>query len=313
MSDKYKPYDLSFKKSFLHPKFWLVWLGVGVLCLLAFFPVRLRDKFARFIACRLFNLKAMARRKKIAKINLSLCFPEMDEAEQERIILMNMVTFCQTILSYAELSARSVEYNRSRMIVHGGENLFPLLEQGKACILLVPHSFAIDFAGLNIASYGAPFCTMFNSAGNELFDWLMTRQRSKFGGTVYHRKAGLGALVHSLNRGESCYYLPDEDHGPKHSVFAPFFATQKATLPVLGKLVDKTAAPVVPVYAAYNEKLAKFETFILPAMDNFPTGSLEQDAALMNVEIAKLINCGVDQYMWTLRLLRTRPDGNKIY
>jgi len=34
---------------------------------------------------------------------------------------------------------------------------------------------------------------------------------------------------------------------------------------------------------------------------------------MMNKEIEALINCGVDQYMWTLRLLRTRPDGKKIY
>ncbi|NRB81800.1 MAG: lauroyl-Kdo(2)-lipid IV(A) myristoyltransferase [Saccharospirillaceae bacterium] len=313
MSDKYKPYDLIFKKTFLLPKFWPVWFGVFVLYLLAFMPVTPRDKFARFIATKLFNLKLMAKRKKIAKINLSMCFPEMDDVEQDRIIMMNLVTFCQTILSYAEPSARSLAYNRNRMVVHGGEHLFPLLEQGKPCILLVPHTFAIDFSGLHIVSYGAPFCSMFNDSGNEFFDCFMTRQRTKIGGSLYHRKAGLGALVYSLKKGESCYYLPDEDHGPKRSVFAPLFATQKATLPVLGKLAQKTNATVVPMYAAYNEKLGKFETFIRPAMQNFPSESPEQDAVMMNKEIEALIECGVDQYMWTLRLLRTRPDGKKIY
>jgi lauroyl-KDO2-lipid IV(A) myristoyltransferase len=313
MSDKYKPYDLSFKKTFLLPKFWPVWLGVAILYLFAFVPVKWRDKFGRFIASKLFNLKMMKKRKKIAKINLTLCFPEMEEAEKDRIIMMNLVTFCQTILSYAEPSARSVAYNKNRMIVHGGEHLFPLLERGQGCILLVPHSFSIDFTGLHIAETRAPFCSMFNHSENELFDWLMTRQRTKFGGTLYQRKAGMGALIHSLQKGESCYYLPDEDHGPKRSVFAPLFATEKATLPVLGKLAQRGGAVVIPMYAAYNESLGKFETFIRPMMKNFPSESPQQDAVLMNKEIEALIMCGVDQYMWTLRMLRTRPDGEKIY
>lgn len=313
MSDKYKPYDLGFKKEFLKPKFWPVWIGVFVLSIFAFVPVKWRDKLGRYIATKLFNLKMMKRRKKIAKINLSMCFPDMTDVEQDRIILVNLVTFCQVIFSYAELSVRSLEYNRNRVIVHGRENLFPYLEKGQACVLLVPHTFSVDFAGLNIASYGAPFCTMFNDAGNELFDWLMARQRSQFGGTIYHRKAGLGALIKGLESGESCYYLPDEDHGPKRSVFAPLFATEKATLPILGKLAGKTKTPVVPLYAAYNESLGKFETHILPAMENFPSGSPEQDALLMNKELEKLINCQADQYMWTLRILRTRPDGKKLY
>jgi len=313
MSEKYKPYDLSFRAHFLKPKFWPVWLGVLFLSVLAFVPVKWRDATARKIANRLYDLKMMKRRKEIAKINLSMCFPDMDEAEQERIIRVNLVTFSQVILSYAEASVRSVEYNRSRCVVHGGEHLFPLLEQGQACILLVPHTFSIDPVGLNIASYGAPFCGMFKNSGNELFDWLMTKQRTKFGGTAYHRRAGLGAIIKSLSNGESCYYLPDEDHGPKYSVFAPLFATQKATLPILGKLSGKTAAPVVPVYAAYNDKIGKYETFILPPMENFPSESAEQDAVLMNQELEKLIEKRKDQYMWTLRILRTRPDGNKIY
>lgn len=313
MSKEYKPYDLSFKKKFLLPKYWAVWLGLFILILLAYVPVKIRDRFARFIAKRLYNLKTMDKRKKIAKINLSLCFPEMTEAEQERIIMHNLVTFSQTILSYAEPTARSVRYNRERMIIHGEEHLMPLLEQGKAVILLVPHSFAIDFSGLYFSSFRFPFCTMFNHSKNELFDWLMARQRAKYGGTVYHRSAGLGALVASLQKGESCYYLPDEDHGPKRSIFAPMFATQKATLPILGKLAKRGNAEVVPVYAAYNEKLGKFETFIRPPMQNFPSESLAQDAAKMNQEIEALIRCGIDQYMWTLRLFRTRPDGQKIY
>lgn len=313
MSNKYKPYDLSFKAKFLKPRFWPVWFGVLMLCILAFVPVKWRDRAAKAIANRLFSLKMMQRRKKIAKINLSMCFPEMDEAEQERIIRVNLITFCQVILGYAEANVRSLAHNRSRCVVHGGEHLFPLLEKEQACILLVPHTFAVDPIGLHIASYGAPFCAMFKDSENELFDWLMTKQRTKFGGTVYHRKAGIGAIIKSLSAGESCYYLPDEDHGRKRSVFTPLFATEKATLPILGKLSGKTGAPVIPVYPTYNDKIGKYEMFVLPALQNLPSESPEQDAVIMNQALEQLIEHGRDQYMWTLRILRTRPDGNKIY
>lgn len=42
-------YQPQFSWSYLQPKYWLIWLGIFGLILLAFVPFRLRDKLASYI------------------------------------------------------------------------------------------------------------------------------------------------------------------------------------------------------------------------------------------------------------------------
>lgn len=50
------------------------------------------------------------------------------------------------------------------------------------------------------------------------------------------------------------YYLPDQDHGPEYSEFADFFATYKATLPIIGRLMNISQAMIIPLFPVYDEK-----------------------------------------------------------
>jgi lauroyl-KDO2-lipid IV(A) myristoyltransferase len=142
---------------------------------------------------------------------------------------------------------------------------------------------------------------------------MMHKQRMQYGGRIFHRDAGIKPFLRSINEGYIGYWAADEDHGPQNSVFAPFFATEKATLKGFGKLAKLTKAKVVPILPTYNDKLHKYEVFILPALENFPTGDEEQDAAMMNAAIKELLTGREEHYMWNLPLLKTRRDGSKIY
>lgn len=107
--------------------------------------------------------------------------------------------------------------------------------------------------------------------------------------------------------------MPDEDHGPQNSVFVPFFATQKATLKGFGKLARLSKAKVVPMLPSYNAETGQFEIITLPAIADFPSGDEETDARAMNIAIEQLVTERPEQYMWVLNLLRSRPDGSRLY
>ena len=51
------------------------------------------------------------------------------------------------------------------------------------------------------------------------------------------RNDGIKPFIQSVRQGYWGYYLPDQDHGPEHSEFVDFFATYKATLPAIGRLM----------------------------------------------------------------------------
>ncbi|WP_115897631.1 lauroyl-Kdo(2)-lipid IV(A) myristoyltransferase [Marinomonas pollencensis] len=301
----------TFKWRFLLPQHWLTWIGLFFAALLAFVPFRLRDKMGAKIAH--FLVKRDNSALKRARLNLQHCFPEKSLAEREDILTRCFETAVQFFLGYAGLLVRSKKHTQAKGVMIGGEHLLPLLDRGEKVIALVPHCWAIDYAAVMIAAKGYQVSTMMKPQKKEIVDWLIHKQRMQFGGKIYPRSAGIKPFLKSVKEGYLGYYLPDEDLGPQHSVFVPFFGETKATMKGLGKFAKLTKAVVVPMLPTYNAKNGKYELFILPALENFPTGDEEQDAIAMNQAMETLIAEHPEQYMWILNLLRSRPDGSKLY
>ncbi|VFS58490.1 Lipid A biosynthesis (KDO)2-(lauroyl)-lipid IVA acyltransferase [Raoultella planticola] len=64
----------------------------------------------------------------------------------------------------------------------------------------------------------------------------------------------LNRLSSRSARGYWGYYLPDQDHGAEHSEFVDFFATYKATLPAIGRLMKVCRARVVRCFRSMMVK-----------------------------------------------------------
>jgi lauroyl-KDO2-lipid IV(A) myristoyltransferase len=297
---------------FLAPRFWLTWLIVLFALVLAYVPFRIRDKLATKVVPLIMKKKSGALKR--ARLNIQHCFPEKSLEERETILRKSLETAAQFCFAYGELLVRSDKYKKSRNDIIGGENLFPLLDRGENVITLVPHCWSIDYTGSMLASLGYTVTTIMKPQKNPLTDWLMHTQRMQYGrGVVYPRSAGIKPFLQSVKKGYVGYYLPDEDLGAQHSVFVPFFGAEKATMKGLGKLTKLTKANIVPMFQAYNAKTGKYELHIFPALENFPTGDDTQDAIVMNKALEAMIETHTEQYMWILSLLRSRPDGTKLY
>ncbi|WP_421847364.1 lauroyl-Kdo(2)-lipid IV(A) myristoyltransferase [Marinomonas sp.] len=304
-------YSPTFEWRFLHPRFWLTWFGVLITLLIAFLPFRLRDKVASWIADRLINTKSAALKR--ARINLEQCFPDKSLEEREDILKSSFRTAAQYFLAYGELIARSQRHCEKRTVIFGEEHLFPLLESDQNVIALVPHCWAIDYAGVMLTAKGHNTAAIIRAQRNPIFNWLIHLQRVRYGARVYLRSAGIKPFLKSIKEGYLGYYLPDEDLGAQHSVFTPFFAANKATMKGLGKLAKLSNATVVPMLPAYNAESGKYELFISPPLENFPSGDEATDALIMNQALEAMISKHSEQYMWILNLLRTRPDGSDLY
>jgi len=301
----------TFQWSFLHPKHWGTWIGIFFAALFAFMPPAWRDRLARKLST--FAVRKNGRVVRRARVNLAKCFPEKSTQERQAILEETFATAAQYMLGYSELLVRSTQHNLQRGKLIGEHHLLPLLDQGERVILLVPHSWAIDYAAVMLAARGYKVANIMKPQRNPIGDWLMHVQRMQYGGRIFARDAGVKPFVRSIKDGYLGYWLPDEDFGPANSVFVPFFGTEKATLKGFGKMARLSKAKVVPILPAYNDKTCKYEVHILPALENFPTGDEEQDARAMNKAIEDLVTPRPEQYMWNLSLLKTQRDGSEIY
>lgn len=306
-------YQHQFSKAFLHPKYWGVWLGVFALCILAYVPYRLRDKLAACIGKIVFRYLKSNRKKQYhrADVNLRYCFPEWSADKRAEVIENMFITVSQTMLSIGETAIRPISHLQKRSEFYGLDYVKQARSHGKNVILLVPHTWSIDASGVVMHTLGMPMTSMYNPHRNPLVDWLWNWTRERFGGKMHARQNGIKPFLADVRKGELGYFLPDEDYGEELSVYVDFFATEKATLPGLNRMAKVANAEVIPMFPIYNAEKGVYQIEILPPMKF--NGSPEQSAREMNKVIEYFVTKHPEQYVWILRLLKTRKNGEDIY
>ncbi|MGE6107805.1 lauroyl-Kdo(2)-lipid IV(A) myristoyltransferase [Aeromonas sobria] len=296
-------FDSAFQTRLLRPRYWPSWLALGLLCVLAFVPPRIRDKLADWLAPLV--LRFSKKQVYIANTNLDICFPERSEAERQAILLKSVRIGLKSLLGFGEFTVRSPAYLMKRIQVIGWQHIETEQAAGRPVILVVPHSWPVDAAGYFFAQRDIAMCTMMKSARNPVFDWHINRERARSGCQVYERKAGIKPVIKAVKGGRSFFYLPDQDHGREASIFVPFFGRAKATLPALPRLVKLTGARAVPLLACYDEAQHCYRLEIEAPFADYPSEDLVADTGRMNQMVEQQLRQHPGQYMWFLKIFET--------
>lgn len=296
-----------FRAAFLSPRYWGVWLGIALMAAMAFLPLRLRDWMIGAVGRLAGRLASGARRR--AQINLMLCFPQMAARRREAIIDTMFARAGQSMFLMAELTLRGPQRLLRHTHWHGGEIIEQAREQGDNVIFLVPHGWAVDIPAMLLAAGGQPMAAMFHNQKNPLVDYLWNRARRRFGGRLHARNDGIKPFISSVRKGYWGYYLPDQDHGAEHSEFVDFFATYKATLPAIGRLMKLCRARIIPLFPVYDGDKGRLDIYLRPSMDDIAGQDDDYIARRMNQEVELLMGEHPEQYTWILKLLKTRRPG----
>ncbi|HBE7626553.1 MULTISPECIES: lauroyl-Kdo(2)-lipid IV(A) myristoyltransferase, partial [Enterobacteriaceae] len=255
-----------FKKNYLSPVYWSTWFLLGMIAGISMFPPSFRDPVLAKIGRWAGRLSKKARRR--ATINLSLCFPEKSDTEREIIVDKMFITALQSIVMMAELAIRGPEKFQKRVFWKGLEILEEIRHNNRNVIFLVPHGWSVDIPAMLLAAQGKKMAAMFHQQRNPVIDYVWNSVRRKFGGRLHAREDGIKPFIQSVRQGYWGYYLPDQDHGPEYSEFADFFATYKATLPIIGRLMNISQAMIIPLFPVYDEKKHLLTIEIRPPMGN---------------------------------------------
>ncbi|EHT7813140.1 lauroyl-Kdo(2)-lipid IV(A) myristoyltransferase, partial [Shigella flexneri] len=275
---------------------------------ISMFPPSFRDPVLAKIGRWAGRLSKKARRR--ATINLSLCFPEKSDTEREIIVDKMFVTALQSIVMMAELAIRGPEKFQKRVFWKGLEILEEIRHNNRNVIFLVPHGWSVDIPAMLLAAQGKKMAAMFHQQRNPVIDYVWNSVRRKFGGRLHAREDGIKPFIQSVRQGYWGYYLPDQDHGPEYSEFADFFATYKATLPIIGRLMNISQAMIIPLFPVYDEKKHLLTIEIRPPMDAcIASADNKTIARQMNKTVEILVGPHPEQYVWVLKLLKTRKSN----
>jgi len=297
-------------RGLLHPRHWGTWLGVGIFWLFSQLPMTLRHRAAAPVGGLAWRYNH--KRRDIALKNLELCFPDWSTLRRAQVARAHFTIMARSLLDIGQVWFASDEKIRRLTELRGWEHVEAARREGKNIIYNVGHFAALDFGAMAIGQQ-EPSMGPYNAARNPVVDWLIARGRRRFGNTVFERSDGMMAYTRTLKRGKALYTLSDEDLGPEVSVFAPFFAEPKATRPMIGRLARLTNAAVFPLMTRFDPDRRRYVTTIFPPIEDFPVKDAVENATKMNRSLEKMILLAPEEYMWTLRLFKTRPDGGRVY
>lgn len=288
-------------------KYWPGWFLVG--CIYAtqlLLPRSLRRHLGRALGNVAWYFNRGPRR--IALINLEKCLPELNYSARKALLREHFKLMGQGVWDYPLAWFGSRDRIRREVAIDGLEHLYQALTLGRPVILMVAHTAGLDIAPPRLAME-VEMSGPYNPFGNPFADWLIQLGRSRFGNRPISRESGLRGLLRALRSGGVLYYLADEDYGRERSVFVPFFGQSKATLPIIGRLASASGALVLPTMTIYDKGAAQYRIIIDPPLDDFPTGDPLKDAQRMNQALESQIVRFPAYYLWTLKLFRTRPEG----
>ena len=252
-------------------------------------------------------LYALARRRRrIALINLRLCFPHWSESQRRAVARRNFVRFAQAFFDRAWLWHGHPDVVRRRLRITGAVD--DLTREG-AVVMFAPHFYGMDAGGSAVMQQIArPACTIYSTQSNARLDAWMRAGRQRFGdATLLARTEGVKPIVRALREGKMLYLLPDMDLGPQESVFVPFFGVPTATVPSLSRFARLGGARVVPVVTRMTPD--GYEVRVHPAWADYPSGDAVADTARMNAELQRYIEPMPEQYYWVHKRFKTRPPG----
>jgi KDO2-lipid IV(A) lauroyltransferase len=245
-------------------------------------------------------------RRRIVQVNLRLCFPDLSEAERQRMTRRHMVGVMQSLLDRSWLWHGSPAQLRRRLQLVG--DVTPL-QGDSAVVMLAPHFLGLDAGGTALTMLGrVRMASIYVPQSHpSLDDWVRDGRNRSGAVALYYRHGGVKPIVSGLRQGDKLYLLPDMDFGPKESLFVPFFGVQTATVPSLSRFSRLGRAKVVTVASRMTP--SGYSVEIGPVWADFPSDDVQADTARMNRELQALIATMPEQYYWVHKRFKTRPEG----
>jgi len=291
---------------FWRPRYWGIWVALGIFRLNAFLPYRLQIAEGRVLGRLMYHL--LRSRRRIAATNLALCFPEATPAARQKLLSEHFASLGITLIEHGLAWWGSDALVRRLVELRGRENLERAMAGGRGVILLSGHFGAQEFSGRALGLLYPTTAGFYRPSRNPLVDEILRRTRKKSAPTLIPKQA-LRRVVRALRQGHPVWYAPDQSYRRAQSALIPFFGEPAMTTTALTELVRLGKAAVVPLLPTRLPKGGGYYLDILPALENFPGESPEEDAQRVNSILEAHIRTVPEQYYWLHRRFKGRPEG----
>ena len=283
-------------------------------CVLKFLGVLPRP-VARAVAAALtqFFLLFMVRRRRTAKFNLRLAFPEWTEARRRAVLRRMAWHLGWMAAEFSQFPWWTRENVEQRVLLDGHENFLAGHSRGKGVLFLTGHIGAWELSSFAHALYGFPLHYMARPLDNPRADALINRYRCLSGDQPIFKNESARVMLQVLRDAGTIGILADQNTMPEEGVFVDFFGRQACTTTGIARVALHTDAAVVPVYCYWDRALRKYRLRFEPPVALSRTGDADRDIRENTQQFAKILEGIIcrhpEQWVWVHARWKTRPQG----
>jgi KDO2-lipid IV(A) lauroyltransferase len=289
------------------------YVAIFLLWLLHFLPLPLLAALGHGLAWVLWRVARS--RRKVAMVNLGLCFPELSTEQRVALGKEHFVWLTRSLLERCLLWFASNERLLRMVRVEG--DITRAERTGEPVMWLLPHFVGLDFTAPPLMLLQKrPGIDVYQRQSNPVMDaWLM-RARARFGperSTLVDRSAGIRPVIRAIHAGAGFVNAPDQDFGRKDSAFLPFFGVPASTLLAPARMARSLGMMVQPIIVTMLPGGQGYVVKFCEPPPGFDDPDPEAAAAAFNRWLEARIREHPAQYLWVHRRFKTRPEGEPYF
>jgi KDO2-lipid IV(A) lauroyltransferase len=288
---------------FRSPRYWPVWIGLGLLRLICLLPYRVQLGIGRMLG-RIAHRFAKERRA-ISRRNIELCFPELSRAERDALALAHFEALGMSIIELGLGRWASDRELLAMTRIEGAEHIRNATDRGIGVILLSAHFTTLEISGRVLSLHCPPFDAVYRKNRSDFMTEILRTNREKSArGTI--EKNDIKSMIRSLREGTPVWYAPDQSYNRKQSALLPFFGVPAMTNTATGTLARLGKAVVIPFFPRRLPEGGYLLT-ILPPVEGIAGDDPVEDTRKYLEILERQIRLCPEQYYWVHRKFKNRP------
>jgi len=246
-------------------------------------------------------------RRRIARINVDLCFPALAPGERRRLADRSVVNTVVGALELLRAWHAPAWRLRGLATIEGLEHLRAALEGGRGVLLVTGHFTCSELGGRLLGeALGRPVRVVVRRHNNACLEaWFDRSREAVYGPTI--GKKDVRALIRALQAGEPVAYSADQNFSYQ-CAFVPFFGVPAATLTATPEIMRRGRAVMLPLWF-HRGADGRYRIRIESGWPGWPSDDPVRDAAHYMQALEAAVRECPEQYLWAHRRFKTRPPG----
>lgn len=259
----------------------------------------------------------LGRLKKVARRNLQIAFPELSDAEREKLTRGTFDNLGRVLGEMSQFPrftpARLEQLIEFRFDPDTLAKYEAWRHNGRGAIIVSPHLGNWELLVFAWSALREPISYLARPLDNPKIEELTVSLRTRFGNRPINKTNAVPTAIRILREGGTLGILADVNAHPREGVFVPFFGVPACTSSGVAMLAIRTNAIIIPLCGVWDEETQRYVAVHGEIIEPSKTGDRQKDVyettARFTAEVEKLIRAYPNQWMWIHKRWKSRPPG----